>query len=116
VDNRTNECQSVGISSIAVLIFELAWFPFDHLKGGLFELRWHRGETEGKRQVNSEAWFFRVGADVCWLWPRCKKCRGEKTVKEKNRQEVVIEKGMTDNQRIILAGAGDEEVEWETFS
>jgi len=40
---------------------------------------------------------------------RCKKCKGEKTVKEKNRQEVVIEKGMADKQRIILAGAGDEE-------
>jgi hypothetical protein len=31
-------------------------------------------------------------------------------VKEKNRQEVVIERGMADKQRIILAGAGDEEV------
>ncbi|KAJ7039577.1 hypothetical protein C8F04DRAFT_1085763 [Mycena alexandri] len=40
---------------------------------------------------------------------RCKKCKGEKTIKEKNRQEVVIEKGMADKQRIILAGAGDEE-------
>ncbi|KAJ6496464.1 hypothetical protein C8R47DRAFT_1114207 [Mycena vitilis] len=40
---------------------------------------------------------------------RCKKCKGEKTVKEKNRQEVVIEPGMADKQRIILAGAGDEE-------
>ncbi|KAJ7220067.1 hypothetical protein GGX14DRAFT_515449 [Mycena pura] len=40
---------------------------------------------------------------------RCKKCKGAKTVKEKNRQEVVIEKGMADKQRIILAGAGDEE-------
>jgi len=30
-------------------------------------------------------------------------------VKEKNRQEVVIERGMADKQRIILAGAGDEE-------
>lgn len=66
--------------------------------------------------MNSEAWFSRVGDDVCWLWPRCKKCKGEKTVKEKNRQEVVIEKGMKDNQRIILAGAGDEEVEWEILS
>lgn len=31
-------------------------------------------------------------------------------MKEKTRQEVVVEKGMTDRQRIILAGAGDEEV------
>ncbi|KAJ7183140.1 hypothetical protein C8R46DRAFT_1066049 [Mycena filopes] len=40
---------------------------------------------------------------------RCKKCKGEKIIQEKNRQEVVIEKGMADRQRIILAGAGDEE-------
>nr|GAT60989.1 DNAj-like protein subfamily a member 2-like protein [Mycena chlorophos] len=40
---------------------------------------------------------------------RCKKCKGTKTVKEKNRHEVVIEKGMADKQRIVLAGAGDEE-------
>ncbi|KAJ7352451.1 hypothetical protein DFH08DRAFT_858973 [Mycena albidolilacea] len=40
---------------------------------------------------------------------RCKKCKGDKTVKEKNRHEVVIEPGMADKQRIILAGAGDEE-------
>ncbi|KAK1222851.1 hypothetical protein PQX77_014273 [Marasmius sp. AFHP31] len=40
---------------------------------------------------------------------RCKKCKGEKTVKEKNRQEIFVEKGMADRQRIVLAGAGDEE-------
>ncbi|KAJ7284669.1 hypothetical protein C8J57DRAFT_699231 [Mycena rebaudengoi] len=40
---------------------------------------------------------------------RCKSARVRKTVKEKNRQEVVIEPGMADQQRIILAGAGDEE-------
>ncbi|KAF9064179.1 hypothetical protein BDP27DRAFT_1333955 [Rhodocollybia butyracea] len=40
---------------------------------------------------------------------RCKKCKGSATVKEKTRQEIFIEKGMTDNQRIVLAGAGDEE-------
>ncbi|KAG7089846.1 hypothetical protein E1B28_011491 [Marasmius oreades] len=42
---------------------------------------------------------------------RCKKCKGEKTVKEKNRQEIFVEKGMSDRQRIVLAGAGDEEPE-----
>lgn len=41
---------------------------------------------------------------------RCKKCKGEKTIKEKTRQEIFIEKGMTDRQRIVLAGAGDQEV------
>ncbi|KAH7925478.1 DnaJ-domain-containing protein [Leucogyrophana mollusca] len=40
---------------------------------------------------------------------RCKKCKGEKTVKEKTRQEIFIEKGMSDGQRIVLAGAGDQE-------
>ncbi|KIL64242.1 hypothetical protein M378DRAFT_106405 [Amanita muscaria Koide BX008] len=39
---------------------------------------------------------------------RCKKCKGEKTVNEKSRMELVIEKGMTDRQRIVLAGAGDQ--------
>ena len=41
---------------------------------------------------------------------RCKKCKGEKVVKEKTRQEVRIERGMSDGQRIVLAGAGDQEV------
>lgn len=41
---------------------------------------------------------------------RCKKCKGRKTVKEKTRQEIFIERGMGDRQRIVLSGAGDEEV------
>ncbi|TFY82878.1 hypothetical protein EWM64_g1132 [Hericium alpestre] len=40
---------------------------------------------------------------------RCKKCKGEKVVKEKLRQEIFIEKGMSDGQRIVLAGAGDQQ-------
>ncbi|KAI0067380.1 DnaJ-domain-containing protein [Artomyces pyxidatus] len=40
---------------------------------------------------------------------RCKKCKGEKTVSEKTRQEIYVEKGMSDGQRIVLAGAGDQE-------
>ncbi|KAF7985661.1 hypothetical protein HWV62_2195 [Athelia sp. TMB] len=40
---------------------------------------------------------------------RCKKCKGSKKVKEKNRQEIFIEKGMVDKQRIVLTGAGDQE-------
>ncbi|THH30004.1 hypothetical protein EUX98_g4195 [Antrodiella citrinella] len=40
---------------------------------------------------------------------RCKKCKGSKTVKEKTRQEIFIERGMADRQRIVLTGAGDEE-------
>lgn len=41
---------------------------------------------------------------------RCKKCKGEKTVQEKTRQEIFIEKGMPDGHRIVLAGAGDQQV------
>lgn len=40
---------------------------------------------------------------------RCKKCKGEKTVEEKTRQEIFIEKGMPDGHRIVLAGAGDQQ-------
>ncbi|EDR08435.1 uncharacterized protein LACBIDRAFT_159402, partial [Laccaria bicolor S238N-H82] len=40
---------------------------------------------------------------------RCKKCKGDKTIKEKTRQEIFVEKGMADRQRIVLAGAGDQE-------
>ena len=47
-------------------------------------------------------------ADVCS--DSCKKCKGKKTVKEKTRQEIFIERGMADRQRIVLSGAGDEEV------
>ncbi|EPT01713.1 hypothetical protein FOMPIDRAFT_1161263 [Fomitopsis schrenkii] len=39
----------------------------------------------------------------------CKKCKGKKTVKEKNRQEIFVERGMPDRNRIVLTGAGDEE-------
>jgi len=40
---------------------------------------------------------------------KCKKCKGFRKVKEKNRQEIFVEKGMADRQRIVLAGAGDQE-------
>ncbi|KZT67407.1 DnaJ-domain-containing protein [Daedalea quercina L-15889] len=40
---------------------------------------------------------------------QCKKCKGKKTVKEKNRREIFIEPGMPDRHRVVLAGAGDEE-------
>lgn len=40
----------------------------------------------------------------------CKKCKGDKTVKEKTRQEIFIEKGMPDGYRIVLTGAGDQQV------
>ena len=31
-------------------------------------------------------------------------------MKEKTRQEIFVEKGMSDRQRIVLAGAGDQQV------
>ncbi|KAG8906322.1 hypothetical protein FRB99_007102 [Tulasnella sp. 403] len=40
---------------------------------------------------------------------RCKKCKGEKTVKEKKRLEIFVEKGMSDKQKIVLHGEGDQE-------
>jgi len=40
---------------------------------------------------------------------KCKRCKGEKTVQEKTRQEIFIERGMSDGQRIVLAGSGDQE-------
>lgn len=40
---------------------------------------------------------------------RCKKCKGEKVVKDKKRQEIFVERGMSDGQRIVLAGAGDQQ-------
>lgn len=46
------------------------------------------------------------------IFPRCKKCKGAKTVKQKNKHEIHVEKGMADRQRIVLAGAGDQEVNW----
>lgn len=50
------------------------------------------------------------GTNKTFYLLRCKKCKGNKTVKEKTRQEIFIERGMADRQRIVLAGAGDEEV------
>lgn len=48
---------------------------------------------------------------ICYILCRCKKCKGKKTVKEKTRQEIFIERGMANRQRIVLSGAGDEEVQ-----
>ncbi|KAF8624538.1 hypothetical protein AX15_005845 [Amanita polypyramis BW_CC] len=39
---------------------------------------------------------------------RCKKCKGLRIIEEKTRTELSVEKGMTDRQRIVLAGAGDQ--------
>jgi len=41
--------------------------------------------------------------------PRCKKCKGEKTTKEKKRLEIEIEPGMPDEHHIVLSGEGDQE-------
>lgn len=61
-----------------------------------------------KRNGEHQYWTFVVAKYICQC--RCKKCKGDKVVKEKTRQEIFIEKGMVDNQRIVLAGAGDQEV------
>ncbi|KAG9015228.1 hypothetical protein FRB94_004347 [Tulasnella sp. JGI-2019a] len=45
---------------------------------------------------------------------RCKKCKGDKTVKEKKQVEIFIEKGMADKQKIVLHGEGDQEPGVET--
>lgn len=66
----------------------------------------HRRVFEGERPVGE-----RSCVDLFLIvYSRCKKCKGGKTMKEKVRQEIFIEKGMTDRQRIVLAGAGDQEV------
>ncbi|KAG9017151.1 hypothetical protein FRB90_001575 [Tulasnella sp. 427] len=44
---------------------------------------------------------------------RCKKCKGEKTVKEKKKVDIYIEKGMADKQKIVLHGEGDQEPDVE---
>ncbi len=41
---------------------------------------------------------------------RCKKCKGVKTVEEKKILEIFIEKGMQNNQRIVMQGEADQEV------
>ncbi|KAI8887621.1 hypothetical protein K501DRAFT_175216 [Backusella circina FSU 941] len=40
---------------------------------------------------------------------RCKKCKGKKVTVEKKYLEVFIEKGMTDGQKIVMRGEGDQE-------
>ncbi|THG98188.1 hypothetical protein EW026_g3956 [Hermanssonia centrifuga] len=40
---------------------------------------------------------------------RCKKCKGNKIIKDKTRHEIFVERGMPDKHRITIAGAGDEE-------
>ncbi|KZS92514.1 DnaJ-domain-containing protein [Sistotremastrum niveocremeum HHB9708] len=39
---------------------------------------------------------------------RCKKCKGKRTLKEKKRQEIVIEPGSSNGQKIVLHGEGDQ--------
>lgn len=78
-----------------------------HNPGTMFGLRRTWREAQGKGLVCIRVQFA--------LFPfmtryRCKKCKGKKTVKEKNRQEIFVERGMPDRNRIVLTGAGDEEV------
>jgi len=39
---------------------------------------------------------------------RCKKCKGNRTTKEKKRQEITIQPGVADGHKIILKGEGDQ--------
>lgn len=41
---------------------------------------------------------------------KCKKCKGQKVVKEKKRIEFMIDPGTEDGERIALRGEGDEAV------
>ncbi|KAF8339684.1 uncharacterized protein EI90DRAFT_2270038 [Cantharellus anzutake] len=45
---------------------------------------------------------------------RCKKCKGKKTIKEKKAVDLVVEKGMAHNQKIVMKGAGDQQPGIET--
>ncbi|KAL0084757.1 hypothetical protein F4703DRAFT_1737370 [Phycomyces blakesleeanus] len=40
---------------------------------------------------------------------RCKKCKGKKVTVEKKYLEVFVEKGMSDGQKIVMKGEGDQE-------
>jgi DnaJ family protein A protein 2 len=42
------------------------------------------------------------------LMVRCKKCKGDKVVKDKKRVEFQIEPGTENGERIALKGEGDE--------
>ncbi|XP_026478026.1 dnaJ homolog subfamily A member 1-like isoform X1 [Ctenocephalides felis] len=44
---------------------------------------------------------------------RCKQCQGRKTTRERKILEVHVDKGMTDGQKIVFAGEGDQEPELE---
>jgi DnaJ-class molecular chaperone len=43
-----------------------------------------------------------------WADGRCKKCKGDKVVKDKKRVEFQIEPGTENGERIALKGEGDE--------
>ncbi|KAF9516997.1 hypothetical protein BS47DRAFT_1371562 [Hydnum rufescens UP504] len=45
---------------------------------------------------------------------RCKKCKGEKTVKEKKAVDVMVERGMSHNQKIVMKGEADQQPGVET--
>ncbi|PKY41156.1 putative molecular chaperone [Rhizophagus irregularis] len=45
---------------------------------------------------------------------KCKKCKGAKTLEEKKKLDIFIEKGMQNNQRIVMQGEADQEPGVET--
>lgn len=44
---------------------------------------------------------------------RCKQCQGKKVVRDRKILEVHVDKGMTDGQKIVFNGEGDQEPELE---
>lgn len=44
---------------------------------------------------------------------RCKQCGGKKTVRERKILEVHVDSGMTDGQKIVFSGEGDQEPDYE---
>lgn len=51
-----------------------------------------------------------VAGEVIADKDKCKTCKGEKVVKEKKTLEVIIERGMEHNQKIVFSGEADEAV------
>lgn len=41
---------------------------------------------------------------------KCKKCKGKKVVEERKYLDIFIEKGMQNNQKIVMQGEADQEV------
>jgi DnaJ family protein A protein 2 len=63
---------------------------------------------EGSRLRDKEKSVPAIIAFSIQLMVRCKKCKGDKVVKDKKRVEFQIEPGTENGERIALKGEGDE--------